>query len=150
MNFSKATFIQVIVAAIAMVLLVASACSIASVPIEVKRIKPMDSSILEEWTRVTDNEDVLGASASKSAENKSEWQVFINVAEFVREEPLESKLHQRITDSLRSIDGVVEVIHEDREVWLVRGNVSGESLVRSSATVLNELHKELAAAVENL
>ena len=150
MNFSRATFIQIIVAVIAIMFFVASTWSIASMPIEVKRIEPMDSSILEEWTRVTDNEDVLGVSASKSAESNGEWQVFINVAEFVREEPLESKLYQHITDSLSGIDGVVEVIHEDREVWLVRGDVTGEALVRSSSAALNELHEELATAVDSL
>jgi len=150
MNFSKVTFNQLIVAAITTMLFVASACSTASTSIEVKRIEPMDSSILEEWTRVTDNEDVLGVSASKSTESNGEWQVFINVAEFIREEPLESKLYKRITESLTKIDGVVEVIHEDREVWLVRGDVTGEKLVRSSSAALNELHEELATAVDNL
>ena len=148
MNFSKASFIQVIVVVVAIAFFMASACSIASTPIEVKRIEPIDNSILEEWTRVTDNEDVLGVSASKSADG--DWQVFINVAEFIREEPLESKLYQRITESLTGIDGVVEVIHEDREVWLVRGDVTGEALVRSSSTALNELHEELATAVDSL
>lgn len=147
MNFYKATLVRVIVATAAIMLFLVSACSTASIPIEVKSIEPMDSSIAEEWTRVTDNEDVLGVSASKSSESNGDWQVFINVAEFVREEPLESRLYQRITDALTSIGGVVEVVHEDREVWLVRGDVTGEALVRSSAVALNELHEELETAI---
>lgn len=148
MNFSKASFIQVIVVVVAITFFVASTCSIASTSIEVKRIDPMDDAIIEEWTRVIKNEDILGVSASKYADG--DWHVFINVAEFIREEPLESKLHQRITDSLAGIDGVVEVIHEDREVWLVRGDVTGEALVRSSSAALNELHEELATTVDSL
>ena len=42
------------------------------------------------------------------------WNVVIWVAEFLREDPLETELRGRIASALGAVDGVAE---EDREVW---------------------------------
>jgi hypothetical protein len=50
------------------------------------------------------------------------WNVVIWVAEFLREDPLETELRGRIASALGAVDGVAE---EDREVWYVTGESSG-------------------------
>lgn len=116
--------------------------------VDVQQIQPFDNSIQEEWLRVTEEQDLLGVSASKLDANT--WQVFINVAEFIREEPLQSALFDEITEALKQTDGVETAIQEDREVWAVRGNVTGESLIQSCATALNRLEPKIRANFETL
>lgn len=118
--------------------------------IEVKQITPADSEILEEWIRVTNEHEILGVTASKGRDGDWQWQVFIAVAEFVRQEPLESKLVRRITAALQKVPGAKAVAHEDREVWLIQGEVSGEQLVRSVSETLDTLAPELRKHIESL
>jgi hypothetical protein len=110
----------------------------------------MDSEILEEWRRVTEDTDILGVSASKSADPKWKWRVSIAVAEFVRKEPLESRLVDRITESLKKVKGAKAVAHEDREVWLIEGDVDGKALVCSASSALDSLAPQLRKHMESL
>jgi hypothetical protein len=116
--------------------------------VEVQQIQPFDSSIQEEWIRVTEEQDLLGVGASKFDSNT--WRVFVNVAEFIREEPLQSDLFERITEALAKTDGVETAYQEDREVWIVQGDVTGESLIQSCAVALNELEPNIRAAIDAL
>ncbi|AXK71249.1 hypothetical protein DWG18_02390 [Lysobacter sp. TY2-98] len=118
--------------------------------IKVEKIAPADSSVLEEWHRVTTEEDVLGVSASRLEGAQEEWQVFVNAAEFAREEPTQSMLHEAVTQALQNAEGVTAVLHEDREVWIVRGNVRGEALVRSVAPALDHMQRDLERTIEDL
>lgn len=49
-----------------------------------------------------------------------DWRVVVAVAEFIREEPLESELVTGVETALRSGVGVTNVWHEDREQWWLR------------------------------
>ena len=114
--------------------------------IEISQVKPKDGEILEEWVRITDEKDILGVSATRNKNSDSLWHVWINVAEYIRSEPLQSELQVAITNALNEISGVTNAIQVDREVWEVQGNVSGHSLVHSCAIALNNLAEATRAA----
>jgi hypothetical protein len=118
--------------------------------IEIRRVEPMDFEILEEWQRITDERDILGVSATRVDDQKWKWRVFVAVAEFVREEPLESELWDRITVSLSTVKGVKSVVHEDREVWIIEGDVNGKVLVSSASSALDSLAPQLRKHMESL
>jgi len=114
--------------------------------IAVKQIPSSDEEILEEWVNVTENEEILGVSATRS---KSEWSwtVSIYAAEYIREEPLESELYESINKALTTVPGVAAIDHEDREVWIIKGNPKGEDLVKAC---VNALYKHLEAMQQTL
>jgi hypothetical protein len=119
-------------------------------PIEVRKITPEDSSVLEEWERVTSDQDVLGVSAARSRRAKWNWQVTVSAAEFARKAPLEARLQEGILSALKKVKGVKSVAHEDREVWAVEGEPSGEDLVRACAAVVDELADDLRKHLKSL
>ena len=118
--------------------------------VEVRQIEPSDSEILREWERVTDDDEILGVSVSLGREPEWKWQVCVAVAEFVRDEPLESNFSNRITLALGRVKGVKEVIREDREVWLVDGEPDGEELVREVSAALDAMEEDLREYLKTL
>jgi hypothetical protein len=118
--------------------------------IEVEQVEPEDDELLEEWVRVTDEQHILGVCAERSADSKWPWRVAIFVAEYIRAEPLQSKLHKAITAALNGVPGVTRVMQEDREVWVVQGDVAGESLVRACSKALDRLAAALRRAYTEL
>lgn len=113
------------------------------VVIQVKQVEPLDSEILEEWVRVTDDLDILGVNAVRSSNGTWPWQVYVSATEFARSEPLEYDLSDAITNALNGVPGVTHAVREDREVWLVQGDVEGEALVRACAVVVDGLAERL-------
>ena len=105
---------------------------------EVRQIQPQDSEIQEEWLRETGEPDIRAVDACR-VDKIGGWQVFVSVMEFVREDPLESELRQRITTALRSVPGVTSADEEDRELWFVTGTPSGKALAESAAQVVDDL-----------
>jgi hypothetical protein len=94
----------------------------------------------ESWERLTDEPDILGVSASRIIGGEFRyWSVGVAVAEFLRTDPLESELRQQMAAALGSVDGAENVWEDDREVWGVTGNASGEALVRAAAGVVDNL-----------
>jgi hypothetical protein len=91
----------------------------------------------EAWERMVDDRDVRGVEAIR-IDDLGGWQVAVAVMEFVREDPLESELRQRIAGALRSVRGVESAEEEDREVWFVSGSPSGQALVQAVSGVLDE------------
>jgi hypothetical protein len=106
------------------------------------------SEVDEAWERITDDRDFLGVNATRSADT-SRWQVTIAVAEFVREEPLESELRQRIAAALADVHGVARVDEDDREAWLVTGTPSGEALIRAAAQVVDDIGPRARAQIDD-
>ena len=117
--------------------------------IAVKQVQPEDDEILEEWIRVTDDEDILGVSATRIA-GEWPWSVSVSVAEFIRTDPLESELQQSIKNALTGVPGVTAVAHEDREVWIVQGSPKGKDLVRACSVALDRLSGATRKAVDEL
>ncbi len=97
---------------------------------------------------VTDEPHILGVTVSQ--EEPQLWVVFINVAEFVREEPLEAEFRSTVERSLSGVNGVKSVVEADREVWVVEGNVQGEELLRATVSGLKTIHEKLKAYVESI
>lgn len=79
------------------------------------------------WERPTDDPDIRCVDASKiTLGEQPYWAVVVAVAEFLREDPLESELRQQMAAALRAVGGVGSVWEDDREVWDVSGDPSGE------------------------
>jgi hypothetical protein len=122
----------------------------AAETIQVRERTPLDETVLEEWERVTTERDVSGVGVSKISETGYSWQVFINVAEFIRKEPLQGQLFTAISQALLDVPGVTSAVQEDREVWLVKGSPTGEELVRHCSRALNNMYPQLKAEYESL
>jgi hypothetical protein len=118
--------------------------------IEIKQVNPMDEEVLEEWVRVTDDKHILGVCATRTKNSNWPWRVFISIAEYIRTEPLQSELQAAITNALNTIIGVTEARQEDREVWVVQGNVSGRTLILASSIALDSLADDTRSAYANL
>ena len=86
-----------------------------------------DEEELEVWgIREGSDDDVIAVLTDRQ---EWPWSVFVAVAEFVREEPLETELAEAVAEALGTVPGVTDVVHEDREVWVVDGTPRGSDLV---------------------
>jgi hypothetical protein len=111
----------------------------------------LDDDCPESWERLTDDPDIRGVGASMiTVGEQPYWSVGVAVAEFLREDPLETELRQQMTAALRAVDGAESVWEEDREVWGVTGTPSGEALVRAAAGVVDHLAARARVHAENL
>lgn len=101
----------------------------------------------EEWVSGADDElrmvDVVRTE-------DGEIQVSVSAAEFVRDEPLESRLRAAVMSAITSVEGVDSAEEEDREVWRVEGDASGEALTRAVGSVVDGMYAELSAYVDSL
>jgi hypothetical protein len=112
----------------------------------VEQIQPADDEIGEEWRRLTDEPKVRGVGAAR-IDHIGGWQVDVWVMEFVRSDPLESELRQRITSALQAVSGVTSAEEEDRETWFVTGTPAGQALVAAAAQVVDDLADRTRAHV---
>jgi hypothetical protein len=106
-------------------------------PIEVTKVDPPDDDeLLEQWSRgdVGDRNDVEALLPLDHP-----WQIVVGLAEFVREDPLETQMSDAVYAALTGVAGVTRVAREDTEVWLAWGTPSGADLVRAVARVVDEL-----------
>lgn len=101
----------------------------------------------EEWVYGADD-DVRMVDVLRSEDG--DIQVTVGAAEFVREEPLESRLRTAVLNAILSVEGVESADEEDREVWVVEGDASGEELTRAVGTAIDSMYDELVAHVESL
>lgn len=105
----------------------------------------VDKDLDEEWIRETDEPEVRNVGASKWPDEG--WEVSIWAAEFVREEPLESRMRKLIADGLLAVSGVISVWEEDHETWHVTGSPTGADLTRAAAAVIDSLADDIRAQV---
>ena len=112
---------------------------------EIRQIQPLDPEIGEEWLRETDVTEIRNVSASSFEwpSGISGWQVAVWAMEFVREDPLEAEMRERVTEALRRVSGVTSADEQDRETWVVIGNPSGRALVEAAAQVVDDLADQL-------
>ena len=99
------------------------------------------------WSQFNDAEDVRRVHVSFHPDANWQWEISIPVAEFIRDEPLESDFRARVDRALR-ITGIADVAEEDRELWLARGPADGAAIARSVAAVLDAMAVELDAALD--
>lgn len=100
------------------------------------RLTPMDEEIEQEWSREVDDE-FRSISASKWHDGL--WQVWIELANHLREEPLETEMRRGMEGALGAVAGVTNVTEGDREIWDVDGSPSPEALIEAAATVVDAL-----------
>ena len=67
------------------------------------------------------------------------WQLWVGVAEHLREEPLESEMRREIARALAAVPGVTDVTEGDREIWDVNGTPSPEALLEAAGAVVDAL-----------
>jgi serine/threonine protein phosphatase PrpC len=99
-------------------------------------------SPLEELGRSTDEPDIRDVGVARW-DRPFPWQVYVNVMEFVRVEPLETELRTAIRTALLRVDGVTDVVEEDREVWMIEGTPSGQDLLDAAASVVDSMSGQL-------
>lgn len=105
----------------------------------------------EGWSRVVDeeDEDILGVGVSRLRGDTWHWEIGVNAAEFVREEPFESTFRDAIESALRRVRGITDVVEEDREIWLAAGkDADGEQILRSVARALDAMADDIESAME--
>ena len=100
------------------------------------------------WIR--DGDEFGLVEANKYDAGAWTWQVGVGMAEFIREEPLESEMRRGVEAALRSVPGVTEVAEEDREVWIVQGDADGRELVRAVARLVDSLTDRARAHLDDL
>lgn len=108
----------------------------------------LDEELDEEWIRETDEPGVRNVGANKFPDYG--WQVSIWAAEFVREDPLESTMRERLAARLVTVPGVTNVWEEDREIWHVDGSPNGEDLTRAAAEVIDDLADQIRSHIGGL
>ena len=101
---------------------------------------------------VHEDDDIRLVTAAR-VRNQPEWpwSVSVGVAEFLREEPLQSDFADAVSAGLKSVRGVRKVVQEDREVWLVSGRlISGKKLVIAVDKALEILDASMRQHVESI
>ena len=116
---------------------------------EVEQVKPFDYEISEEWLRKTDEPEVRAVSAAK-VDKIGGWHVAVWAMEFVRSDPLEAELRQRIARALQAVTGVTSAEEQDRELWFVTGTPSGRALVEAAARVVDALADQTRVYIQEL
>jgi hypothetical protein len=111
-------------------------------------IEKQEEDGLIEWVNLTNEPDILGVGASREGGDLY-WTVSVNVAEFIREDPLESEFRNVVVNALSSVKGVASVEEEDREVWLVEGDANGSELVHATVKALQVIYPQLKAHMES-
>jgi hypothetical protein len=102
----------------------------------VRHATPSDDEIEEEWWREVD--DMLrGMTATKWPDGL--WQLWVELANVLREEPLESEMRRGMESALSAVPGVTDVREGDREIWDVDGTPSPEALIEAAAVVVDAL-----------
>jgi hypothetical protein len=120
--------------------------------IDVVRLELADDEISEAWERagLEPGWDALlrGAGACYWPGDDPYWQVSVSMAEFVREEPLQSEMSTAVQGALMIVPGVTDAAREDTETWVVWGTPSGEQLVRAVAAAVDPLVLRVSQIVD--
>ena len=111
--------------------------------IEIKQVDQVDDGILAHWEATADNIDLFGIAAVNEDLPEYQWSVGVHSAEFICDEPLESKFRYRIAEAIRAVKGVNKLEEADREVWIVDGTLNGRELLEAIVKVLVELKPEI-------
>jgi hypothetical protein len=116
----------------------ASTRTIGTVTDEILPVPADETDAAEAWERLTDEPDVRGVGVARP-DDDGDWAVVVWVMEFVRDDPLEDELRQRIEAALAQVGGAATVEEEDRECWVVSGTASGPDLIAAAARVVDDL-----------
>ncbi|MEM8594821.1 MAG: hypothetical protein AAGF06_08440, partial [Pseudomonadota bacterium] len=90
------------------------------------------------------------ADEDENEDDDFEWGVYVSVAEFIREEPFESRFRSMIHEAISGVEGVESAYEQDRELWGLEGDPSGEALVHAVLSVLRVLESDIKALFARL
>lgn len=115
-----------------------------------KQVERFDGEKTISW--VVDEEDEVRAVHVIRSDDDEEWpwQIEVGAGEFVRTEPLETELIEAVDAAIRGVRGVTDVIHEDREVWMIAGRPRGRALARAVSDRLAPLVPRIEAELDSL
>jgi hypothetical protein len=119
----------------------------SSSDIEVHKCASEHDDLIERWVRVTDEEPLFGVAATHVLGDRSTWEVTISAARHVRGESLRSTLEQAILGHLTALPEVFDAFQEDREIWMVHGEVGADALIQACSTALEGLADMLRASL---
>ena len=97
-----------------------------------------DEDFEEQWQRTTDEPNFRDLSVSRSRWAE-EWSLWVNAAEFIRDEPLEGEFRSGLDAALRAVPNVTDVREEDREVWIITGTATGPELIAAASVVVDSI-----------
>lgn len=113
--------------------------------IQIVQIPPFDQAIREHWEVSANDIDLFGFSALCEPAMQYPWSLCINVAEFIRHEPLDTEFRTRLVAALAGVAGVTAIEEADRDVWVVAGEPEGQALVDAVLLLLLDMAPELSA-----
>jgi hypothetical protein len=121
---------------------------------EVVRVDPaeLDPEIAEGWVRLPGEENYLRGVEVASGDGLNEpfdWLATIWAREYFRDSPLGRELQQRLERAWLAIPGVTSAENASWETWYVTGQVSGETVCRAAANVVDELADRMRAAYDS-
>lgn len=108
----------------------------------VDQVESEDEDIVEAWSRRTDEPHILGVSAIRLSEDEWPWQVAASIAEYIRDEPLQSQMRAAMLSALSRVSGVEDVEEDERGIWVLEGCVHGRDLVLAAVAVVDQLASE--------
>ncbi|MDO8361976.1 MAG: hypothetical protein Q7V88_03700 [Actinomycetota bacterium] len=76
-----------------------------------------------------------------------QWTIHSSAMEFVREDPLLSRVRRAMIDRVEALLGVIEVRDQDTETWIVDGAPSGSEVLVTAAEVIDDFALEIAEHV---
>jgi hypothetical protein len=81
-----------------------------------------DGDAFEAWERTTTTADMRSVWAHKTSLPDWTWEITVAALEFVREDPLESRLRGALRTALQAVPGATAVSEEHRETLQVAGH----------------------------
>jgi len=99
----------------------------------------------QSWSRLL-GDDARGVEVSAAGDGT--WTVFVSVAEFLRDEPLESEMRTAVAQAISEVPGVDRWYEEDREVWVVLGNPDPEGLLQEVGSAVDRIGPRAQAEID--
>ena len=110
--------------------------------VEVVQLSPEERGNLRDaWRRVTDDPEKRGVTVAGAEFDEAEWmwQVWVDIAEIVRDTPLDEQLRQGMATGLGAVSGVRVVERSETKIWTVRGTPDGETLIRATVQIVDRV-----------
>jgi len=102
-----------------------------------------DGEPFERWERSSAESNIRGVYVQRVGYPGWQWLVTVAALEYVRAEPLESRLRDALVTAAWQVPGVTGVAGEDRETLLIAGTASGQAVTRALSGVLDDMADEV-------
>lgn len=109
-------------------------------------IPSFDDGFTVGWVMGFEGPDAIAAERT-TWDRRFRWQVSVAACEFVRDENDAGVLTAAVERALGRVPGVREIVHEDREIWLVAGWASGLGLLLAADRAVRRNRDLILAAL---